>query len=246
MSEPWPPGAAWVVIPTYNEAENITALLTAVAKALDGAGLDWHVLVVDDGSPDGTAELVDAVTARDPRVTVLRRAVKEGLWPAYRAGFRQALAAGAALVVQMDADFSHDPNDVPRLIAGARDADLVIGSRYTKGGGVARWGLVRRVMSRGGSLYARTLLGIRLRDVTSGFKCYRRIVLETIPMDEVTSSGYVFSVEIHYRAILLGFRVVEVPIIFTDRVLGTSKMTPEIVREAARQVPKLRRLRKND
>lgn len=244
MSEPWPPGAAWVVIPTYNEAENITAILRAVAASLDAAGLEWRVLVVDDGSPDGTPDLVDAVAADEPRIAVMRRTVKEGLWPAYRAAFRHALAAGAALVVQMDADFSHDPKDVPRLIDAARDADLVLGSRYTPGGGVARWGLWRRTMSRGGSLYARMLLGIPLRDATSGFKCYRRVVLETLPLDEITSSGYVFSVEIHYRALLAGFRVVEIPIVFTDRVLGTSKMTPAIVREAARQVPKLRRLKR--
>lgn len=242
MTERWPPGAAWVVLPTYQEAENITAILDALLAVFDDAALDARVLVVDDGSPDGTAELADRVGARDPRVSVLRRTTKEGIGPAYRAGFRHALAAGAELVLEMDADFSHNPLDVPRLIAATRDADLVLGSRYTPGGGVARWGVVRRAISRSGCWYARRVLGVGVRDLTGGFKCFRRVVLETLPLDKVTAAGYVFQVEVTYRALVAGFRVAEVPITFTDRVLGQSKMKGSIVIEAATRVPGLRRL----
>ena len=242
MSDQWPPGAAWVVLPTYQEAENITAILDALLAVFDDAALDGRVLVVDDGSPDGTAELADQVAARDPRCSVLRRTTKEGIGPAYRAGFRHALAAGAELVLEMDADFSHNPRDVPRLIAAARDADLVLGSRYTRGGGVAHWGVVRRAISRSGCWYARRVLGVSVRDLTGGFKCFRRVVLETLPLDQVTAAGYVFQVEVTYRALVAGFRVAEVPITFTDRVLGESKMKGSIVVEAATRVPRLRRL----
>lgn len=242
MTERWPPGAAWVVLPTYQEAENITAILEALLAVFDEAGLDGRVLVVDDGSPDGTAELADLVAARDPRVAVLRRTRKEGIGPAYRDGFRHALAAGAELVLEMDADFSHDPKDVPRLISAARDADLVLGSRYAFGGGVARWGVVRRAISRSGCWYARRVLGVAVRDLTGGFKCFRRNVLESLPLDQVTAAGYVFQIEVTYRALLAGFRVVEVPITFTDRILGQSKMKGSIVIEAATHVPRLRRL----
>ncbi len=242
MSDRWPPGAAWVVLPTYQEAENITAILDGLLAVFDDAALDARALVVDDGSPDGTADLADRVAARDPRVLVLRRTSKEGIGPAYRAGFRHALAAGAELVLEMDADFSHDPNDVPRLIAAARDADLVLGSRYARGGGVARWGVIRRAISRSGCWYARRVLGVAVRDLTGGFKCFRRIVLETLPLDQVTAAGYVFQVEVTYRALVAGFRVVEVPITFTDRILGESKMKGSIVVEAAIRVPLLRRL----
>jgi dolichol-phosphate mannosyltransferase len=242
VSDQWPPGAAWVVLPTYQEAENITAILDALLVVFDDTALDGRVLVVDDGSPDGTAELADQVGARDPRVSVLRRTTKDGIGPAYRAGFRHALDAGAELILEMDADFSHDPRDVPRLIAAARDADLVLGSRYVKGGGVARWGVVRRAISRGGCWYARRVLGVAVRDLTGGFKCFRRVVLETLPLDQVTAAGYVFQIEVTYRALVTGFRVVEVPITFTDRVLGESKMKGSIVMEAATRVPRLRRL----
>jgi len=242
VSHPWPPGAAWVVLPTYQEAENITAIVDALLAVFDETGIDGHVLVVDDSSPDGTADLADRVVERDARVTVLRRATKDGIGPAYLDGFSSALAHGAELVLEMDADFSHDPRDVPRLIAAARDADLVLGSRYTPGGGVARWGLLRRLISRGGCWYARRVLGVRVRDLTGGFKCFRRIVLETVPLDQVAAAGYVFQVEVTYRTLLAGFRVVEVPITFTDRVLGQSKMHGSIVREAATRVPRLRRL----
>jgi len=242
VSDAWPPGAAWVVLPTYQEAENITAILRALLDVFDEEGIDGRVLVVDDSSPDGTALLAERVGASDARVSVLRRTQKEGIGPAYRAGFRHALAAGAALVLEMDADFSHDPRDVPRLIAAARDADLVLGSRYVAGGGVARWGLARRAISRAGCWYARRILRVGVRDLTGGFKCFRREVLEAIPLDEVGSAGYVFQVELTYRALLAGFRVAEVPITFTERVLGTSKMSRSIVIEAASRVPSLRRL----
>jgi dolichol-phosphate mannosyltransferase len=231
-----------VVLPTYQEAENIQAMLDGLLGVFDQTELDGHILVVDDGSPDGTADIAEQVGVRDARVAVLRRTAKEGIGPAYRAGFRHALAHGAELVLEMDADFSHDPRDVPRLIAAARDADLVLGSRYVPGGGVARWGAVRRAISRGGCWYARRVLGVAVRDLTGGFKCFRRIVLETIPLDEVTAAGYVFQVEVTYRALVAGFRVAEVPIIFTDRILGQSKMKGSIVVEAATRVPQLRRL----
>ena len=242
MTDRWPPGAAWVVLPTYQEAENITAILDALLDVFDETALDGRVLVVDDGSPDGTADLADRIAVRDPRVSVLRRTRKEGIGPAYRAGFRRALAGGAELVLEMDADFSHNPKDVPRLIAAARDADLVLGSRYVRGGGVARWGMIRRAISRGGCWYARRVLGVAVRDLTGGFKCFRRVVLETLPLDQVTAAGYVFQVEVTYRALIAGFRVAEVPITFTDRILGQSKMKGSIVVEAATRVPRLRRL----
>jgi dolichol-phosphate mannosyltransferase len=242
VSRRWPPGAAWVVLPTYQEAENITSILRAILDVFDVSAIDGHVLVVDDSSPDGTADLADRVTESDPRVSVLRRTHKEGIGPAYRAGFREALAAGAELVLEMDADFSHDPRDVPRLIDAARDADLVLGSRYVPGGGVARWGAARRAISRAGCWYARTVLRVSVRDLTGGFKCFRREVLEAIPLDEVGAAGYVFQVEMTYRALLAGFRVAEVPITFTERVLGQSKMSRSIVVEAASRVPSLRKL----
>lgn len=233
-------GSVWVVIPTYNESENIVAMLRAVGGVFDRAGIDGTILVVDDGSPDGTARLADGIAADGPRVRVLRRTAKEGIGPAYRAGFRVALAEGAQRVVEMDADFSHEPAALPSLIAASRDADLVLGSRYTPGGGVTRWGLVRRIISRGGGLYAKHILGIPVEDLTGGFKCFRREVLEAIPLDEVSAAGYGFQVEMTYRAWLLGFRIVEVPITFAERELGASKMSRRIVLEAATLVPRLR------
>ena len=207
-------------------------------RALGDKGV--HVLVVDDNSPDGTGELADRLAEELDYVRVLHRPVKEGLGPAYIAGFRRALADGAELVLEMDCDFSHDPSDVPRLIAAAGDADVVLGSRYVDGGGVRNWGLVRRVISAGGSWYARVLLGARVRDLTGGFKCYRRRVLETIDLDAVHSKGYAFQIETTYRALCAGFRVVEVPITFVDREDGVSKMSRTIVAEAIWKVPALR------
>ncbi len=235
-----PGGTAWVCVPTYNERETVRPLVTAVREQLDAHGIDGHVLVIDDGSPDGTGDIADALAAADPQVHVLHRTEKGGIGPAYIAGFRYALAQGADLVLEMDCDFSHDPADVPRLIAAASDADLVLGSRYTPGGAVAKWGIVRRGISRGGSLYAQAILGVGVRDLTGGFKCFRRKVLEAIPLDEVGGAGYVFQIEMTYRATLLGFRVREVPITFTDRTEGSSKMSKSIVFEAVTHVPRLR------
>ena len=232
---------AWVCIPTYNERDNVEALVTAVRRSLDDAGIDGHVLIVDDGSPDGTGQIADRMSAADPKVHVLHRTSKEGIGPAYVAGFRHALANGADLILEMDCDFSHNPADVPRLIAAAADADLVLGSRYAAGGGVADWGLLRRAISRGGCLYAQTILRTRQKDLTGGFKCFRREVLEAIALDEVAGQGYGFQIEMTYRALLLGFRVVEVPITFTDRTVGESKMSGAIVVEAATLVPRVRR-----
>ncbi|HEY5662284.1 MAG TPA: polyprenol monophosphomannose synthase [Gaiellaceae bacterium] len=225
---------AVVCLPTYNERENLEPML----RALGDKGV--HVLVIDDNSPDGTGEIADRLAEGLDYVSVLHRPAKEGLGPAYIAGFRRALAAGAELVLEMDCDFSHDPSDVPRLIAAAGDADVVLGSRYVDGGGVRNWGLVRRAISAGGSWYARVLLGAPVRDLTGGFKCYRRRVLETIDLDAVHSKGYAFQIETTYRALCAGFRVVEVPITFVDREDGVSKMSRTIVAEAIWKVPSLR------
>ena len=233
--------AAWVCVPTYNERENVEALVRRLLEVLDEASIDGHVLVIDDGSPDGTGQIADTLAAETARVEVIHRPGKSGIGPAYRAGFRHALAHGADRIVEMDCDFSHDPADVPRLIAAADNADLVLGSRYVRGGHVEDWGVVRRGISRGGSLYAKTVLGVPVHDLTGGFKCFRREVLEAIPLDEVSSAGYVFQIEMTYRALLQGFRVVEVPITFTDRTRGASKMSRGIVLEAAVHVPRLKR-----
>jgi len=198
------------------------------------------VLVIDDNSPDGTGELADRLAAEHDYVEVLHRPRKEGLGPAYLAGFRRALAKGAELVLEMDADFSHDPKDVPRLVAAADDADLVLGSRYVEGGAVGNWGRVRRFISSGGSWYARVLLGVRVRDMTCGFRCYRRTVLETLDLDAIASQGYVFQIESTYRTLRAGFRVVEIPITFVDREHGGSKMSRRIVLEAIWKVPVLK------
>ncbi len=235
-------GPVWVVVPTYNEAENVAALLGQLLAMFEASALNGHVLVVDDGSPDGTAEIVAEVAARDGRVTLLRRDAKEGIGPAYLAGFRVALDAGADRILEMDCDFSHDPADVPRLVAATADADLALGSRYTPGGGVRRWGAVRRAISRGGCWYARFVLRVSVRDLTGGFKCFRRQVLETIALEEVSAAGYGFQIEMTWRTLLAGFRVVEIPIIFTERIHGESKMRGGIVTEAALLVPRLRRL----
>ena len=230
------PGVRAVVcLPTYNERENLEPMLTALGPH----GVE--VLVIDDGSPDGTGDLADRLAERLPYVSVLHRPRKEGLGPAYLAGFRRALADGAELVLEMDCDFSHDPADVPRLIAAAeRGADLVLGSRYVRGGSVGNWGLGRRIVSRGGSLYAQLLLQAPVRDLTGGFKCYRRAVLEAIDLDAVRSKGYAFQIETTYRALRAGFRVEEIPITFVDREEGGSKMSNAIVVEAVWKVPALR------
>jgi dolichol-phosphate mannosyltransferase len=231
----------WLVIPTYDEAANVEGI---VAAARDRLPAGRRILVVDDSSPDGTGEIADRLAAEHEDVEVLHRPVKEGLGPAYVAGFRRALDGGAGLVAQMDADFSHDPADLPRLLAAADDADLVIGSRYVEGGGVAHWGAGRRAISRWGSAYARTMLGIEVRDLTGGFKVFRREVLEAIGIETLASLGYAFQVETTFRAIRAGFRVAEVPIIFRDRRVGESKMTGPIVLEAAWRVPAMRARRR--
>jgi dolichol-phosphate mannosyltransferase len=226
-----------VCLPTYNERENLEPMVARLENVLGG---DGFVLVIDDSSPDGTGELADRLAAERSWVRVIHRPRKEGLGPAYLEGFRHALALDADLVLEMDCDFSHDPADVPRLIAAAEDADLVIGSRYVPGGGTRNWGLVRRLISRGGSLYAQLLLGVPIRDLTGGFKCYRRAVLETIDLDAIDSKGYAFQIETTYRALRAGFRAVEVPIVFADREVGGSKMSKAIVLEAVWKVPALR------
>ena len=230
-------GPAWLVLPTYNEAANIEAIVEAVLAKLPATG---RVLIVDDASPDGTGEIAERLAERDDRLEVLHRPRKEGLGPAYIAGFRRALSAGAGLVLEMDSDFSHDPAYLPRLLDAAGRADVVIGSRYVPGGGVREWSALRQAISRGGSAYARIALGVGVRDLTGGFKCFRREVLEAIDLDAVRSRGYAFQVELTYRAIQHGFKVVEVPIVFRDRKVGESKMGGWIVAEAAWRVPLLR------
>jgi dolichol-phosphate mannosyltransferase len=223
-----------VCLPTYNERENLERMV----RALGEHGVS--VLVIDDSSPDGTGELADRLAQELDHVDVLHRPRKEGLGPAYLAGFRHALAGGAELILEMDCDFSHDPADVPRLLAAVEEADVAVGSRYVPGGSVRNWGLVRRFVSAGGSFYARVLLGVGVRDLTAGFKCYRRAVLETIDLDAISSLGYAFQIETTYRALRAGFRVVEVPIAFADREHGGSKMSKGIVLEAMWKVPALR------
>src|ERR1700749_3758581 len=230
-------GPAWLVLPTYNEAANIEPFVAAVRANLPA---DARILIVDDGSPDGTGERADRLPGRHPQGSGLHRREKEGLGPAYIAGFRRALASGAGLVLEMDSDFSHDPAYLPRLLDAARSADLGIGSRYIDGGGVSDWGAVRRLISRGGSVYSRLVLGVEVHDLTGGFKCFRREVLEAIDLDSVEVRGYAFQVEMTYRAIQLGFSVVEVPIVFRDRRAGESKMDGSIVAEAILSVPRLR------
>jgi dolichol-phosphate mannosyltransferase len=227
------------VLPTYNEAENIGPLVEAALAQLAQCAPEGHrVLVVDDASPDGTGRLADELAARHDSVEVLHRGGREGLGPAYLAGFTRALDGGASYVCQMDADFSHNPADLPRLLQAG--ADLAIGSRYVAGGGIEDWGLSRRIVSRAGCSYARHVLGLRIRDLTGGFKCFRREVLEAIELETVRSHGYVFQVELTQRALLRGFDVREVPIIFRDRQRGHSKMSPRIALEAFVVLPQLR------
>lgn len=237
MADPVAREPTWLVLPTYNEVENIEAVVEAVLKALPSL---TRILIVDDNSPDGTGRIVDRLAAREPRIAVLHRPRKEGLGPAYLAGFRRALEDGAERVIEMDSDFSHDPAYLPRIVEASERADLVIGSRYVPGGGVGDWGLLRRAISRGGSAYARFVLGVGVRDLTGGFKCFRAQVLRTLDLDSIQSRGYAFQVETTYRAIRHGFLVEEVPIVFRDRQVGSSKMSYPIVLEAMWRVPLLR------
>lgn len=225
-----------IVVPTYNERENIENILAAIHAVVPHV----HVLVVDDGSPDGTGAIVDGLAAADPRIHVLHRSGKLGLGTAYIAGFRYALERDYERVFEMDADFSHDPKYLPAMLEAAEQHDMVVGSRYVAGGGTRDWTLGRRLLSRGGGLYARTILGMDVRDLTAGFICYRRGTLEKLDLAGVTSTGYVFQIELKYRVHLLGLSITEIPIVFPDRVAGVSKMTPDIAREALVQVWKLR------
>jgi dolichol-phosphate mannosyltransferase len=221
-----------IIIPTYNERENLESIIAAIHTVLNGA----HVLVVDDNSPDGTGDIADRLSAADERVHVLHRAGKAGLGKAYLAGFEWALARDYQRIFEMDADFSHDPKYLPAMLAATDTADMAVGSRYVVGGGTRDWGLMRKVISRGGGLYARTILGMSVQDLTAGFICYRRETLERIPLQDVSSSGYVFQIELKYRVHRLGMTIVEVPIVFPDRIAGESKMSPNIAAEAITQV----------
>jgi dolichol-phosphate mannosyltransferase len=223
-----------IVIPTYNEKENLPTLVAQLRRSVP----DAHLLIVDDGSPDGTGDLADGFAAGDLSVHVLHRTSKDGLGRAYVAGLSWGLERGYTRLVQMDADLSHNPCDVPRLVAA--DADLVIGSRYVAGGGTENWGLGRRLLSRGGCLYARLILGVPLQDLTGGFKCWRRAALEAVNLPEIRSNGYSFQIEMTWRALQAGFKATEVPIVFTDRVDGVSKMSKRIVVEAVGMVWRLR------
>ena len=235
--------APWLILPTYDEAENIEAIVRAANEVLTAASPEGHrILVVDDSSPDGTGEIADRLAKELEPVEVLHRPMRQGLGPAYLAGFAHALGAGATHVMEMDSDFSHDPADLARLLDAVRNgADLALGSRYVPGGHVSDWGLGRRVISRGGSWYARRVLSLGVRDLTGGFKCFRREVLEGIDLATVRSQGYAFQVELTYRAVRAGFNVVEVPITFRDRRLGRSKMSWRIAGEAMLLVPQLRK-----
>lgn len=244
MHSPAAAGTVWLVLPTYNEADNIEAIVDAARSNLPA---DARVLIVDDNSPDGTGAIADRIAAAsEGAVEVLHRPRKEGLGCAYIDGFRRVLAGDASLICQMDSDFSHDPADLPRLIAAAADADLVIGSRYVAGGGVSEWGLLRRLISRGGSIYARTILDLDLYDLTGGFKCFRRAALEAVELDTVPAHGYAFQIETTFRVVEAGYRVRELPILFRDRRAGASKMSRRIILEAAWRVPMLRLRRSRD
>lgn len=239
------PPTLWVLLPTYNEAGNLEEVVRATAAQLDEtAPGNWRVLVVDDASPDGTGRLADRLAAELPGVETLHRPGKQGLGKAYLAGFRHALAGGADHVIVMDADFSHDPRHLPAIVAAARTSDLVLGSRYVAGGEIVDWPPLRRLLSRFGSLYARIILGVRVHDLTTGFRCVGRRLLETVEPSTLRSQGYVFNIELTYRALLAGFKVTEVPICFRDRKAGESKMSLPIAFEALMLVPKLRGVRR--
>lgn len=236
------PEQVWVVIPTYNEAANIEGIVRAAVAELDRVAPDaYRILIVDDNSPDGTGQIADRLSAAQPQVEVMHRAAKTGLGHAYLAGFARALSGGAELVIEMDADFSHDPGYLGPMLDAAKEADLVLGSRYVEGGGVEDWGLLRRLISRGGGFYARKILGVQIHDLTGGFKCIHRRVLETIQLETIRAEGYVFQIEVTYRALRAGFRVKEIPIVFRDRSVGSSKMSARIAAEAIWAVPFLRR-----
>ena len=239
MTSPPSPNRALVCLPTYDERDN----LEPITRAILAATPEVDVLVIDDSSPDGTGELADRLAATEPRLHVLHRAAKQGLGKAYLAGFAWALQRGYPLVLEMDADFSHNPRYLPRMLELAREADLVLGSRNVPGGGTVNWGLGRKLLSRGGSLYARTILGLHVKDLTGGFKCFRRQVLEAIDLGSVECSGYAFQIELTYRAVKKGFRVAELPIVFEDRRVGQSKMSRRIVLEAVTKVWSIRRNR---
>jgi dolichol-phosphate mannosyltransferase len=231
----------WLILPTYEEAGNVERVVAGALAALQQVAPGAHrILVVDDASPDGTGRIADALAERHAEVRVLHRAGREGLGPAYLTGFDVALRDGATLVLEMDADLSHDPRDIVRLVEAAATADLVLGSRYVRGGGVRDWGPVRRVVSRLGSRYAQLVLGLPVRDLTGGFKCFRREVLEAIDLADARSHGYAFQIELTYRAVQAGFRVRELPITFRDREHGRSKMSWRIALEAVVLVPRMR------
>jgi dolichol-phosphate mannosyltransferase len=232
--------ATWVILPTYNEATNLEPMVRAALPQVASTGGSPTILVVDDASPDGTGAVADRLAEELDEVRVLHRPRKGGLGRAYLAGFAAALAGGAELVVQMDCDFSHDPADLPRLIGAAGSADIVLGSRYVAGGGVENWALRRRILSRGGCAYARLILGVPVRDLTGGFKCWNRAALEALDLDGVDSHGYGFQIEMSYRAINAGLTITEVPIVFRERREGHSKMTTWITLEAVWKVPLLR------
>ena len=232
----------WVFFPTYNEAGNLEGLVRAVADRLERTEPgNWRLLIVDDASPDGTGDVADRLADEFNRVEVLHRPGKDGLGKAYLAGYEYAWARGAEMVIVMDADFSHDPAYLPALIAASRESDLVLGSRYVRGGRIADWPPLRRLLSRAGSIYARRVLGLKVNDLTSGFRCVRRGVLETVEPSTLRAQGYVFNIELTYRALLAGFTVAEVPICFRDRAAGESKMSLPIALEALLLVPRLRR-----
>jgi dolichol-phosphate mannosyltransferase len=236
-------GLPWLILPTFDEAENIELIVAASLEVLGAAAPEgFRILVVDDDSPDGTGRIADRLASEHEQVEVLHRTEREGLGPAYVAGFQRALSQGAGFIFEMDSDFSHDPKDLVRLLEPVRDgrADVALGSRYVAGGAVLDWGLLRRIISRGGSLYAAVILGLTVRDLTGGFKCFRADVLEAIDLPSVEAYGYAFQVELTNRAIRHGFRVVEVPITFRDRLRGTSKMSAKIAIEAMFLVPRLR------
>jgi dolichol-phosphate mannosyltransferase len=229
-----------ICLPTYNERANVEPIARRLGDVLAELGAEPRVLVIDDSSPDGTGELADRLSDELPFVSVLHRTRKVGLGPAYVAGFRWALEHDADRIVQMDCDFSHDPADVPRLIAASESAGLALGSRYVEGGGTKNWGRGRQTISRFGSFYARTILGVPVQDLTGGFKCWRREALEALPLERIRTKGYAFQIETTYRAIRAGFEVAEIPIVFAERRAGGSKMTQGIVLEAAATVPELR------
>lgn len=229
-----------IILPTYNESENIERFVDALQDVFASGNLSGSIIIVDDDSPDGTGRIADSLAARYSNLSVIHRPVKEGIGPAYVAGFRQALATGSRYIFEMDSDFSHDPAYIPLFLDAIKEADLVLGSRYVPGGGVRNWGAGRQLISRWGGIYARVVLGIPVNDLTGGFKCFRREVLEAIDLASVDSQGYGFQIEMTYRAAKKGFRVREIPIIFTDRQLGKSKMSKRIVLEAATLVWKLR------